>query len=216
MASDEAKVRVRLDTRQAKSELRGLTKEGAKTAGRVGGGVRRALGRGLGAVGLGVGIGAGMQALRGPTQGGISALISQTLGAAGHQIAKGVFGDKLPEAIGGADALQKLRASHGFMRGLTGKEHPSEKPIYDFNKMMATIQARGDQDLSADPQFRNEAAQKLAKKLTEAGEAMQKFYKVITGQSKLKAFGPLQNMTGAPIRWGDVWDHWFPKKKGGR
>lgn len=209
MASDEAKVRVRLDTRQAKGELRGLTKEGSKAAGRVGAGIRRGIGRGLGAIGLGVGIGAGMAALKGPTQGGISALISQTLGATGHQIARGIFGDKLPEAIGRAGALEKLKASRGFMLGLTGKA-PGAKAQFDFDATMGTIKALGDQTISADPQFRNEAAQVLSKKLMEAAEAIGKFVQYVRSPSVLGPGGPVDKFIGG----NPLLDALMPKKKG--
>ena len=63
MARDEAKVRVRLDTRRAQSELRGLLTESRRTAGRIGSKLRGTVGRGLGVVGLGAGIGTGRNAV---------------------------------------------------------------------------------------------------------------------------------------------------------
>ena len=124
MASDEAKVKVRLDTRQAKGELRGLTREGGKTAGRVGAGIRSAMGRGLGAMGLGVGIGAAMATLKGPTQSGIVASIDQTLGPLANKAAQALTpgGRKtLALNISRKAALERLMTSgYAMARGLAG------------------------------------------------------------------------------------------------
>jgi hypothetical protein len=62
--ADETKVKVKLDTRQAKAELGGLVRESARAAGKVASGIRSTVGRGLGAVGFGAAIGTGVSAVR--------------------------------------------------------------------------------------------------------------------------------------------------------
>ena len=102
MAREEAKVRVRLDTRQAKSELRGLTRSAAATAGRVGTGIRSAVGRGLGIVGLGGGVGIGLGAVKAATSSGFADVIGEALGGIAARCATKVLGE---------GAVQDARAS---------------------------------------------------------------------------------------------------------
>jgi hypothetical protein len=180
MARDEAKVKVRLDTKQAKGELRGLTQEGAKAAGRVGAGIRSTLSRGIGAVGLGVGIGAGMAALRGATQSGLTSIITQTLGGLGQRFAQGTLGaENLAKAAGGAQALQEILGGYSQVVGHRDPKAPLPRGmISDFQQRERyhTETARGAGRILRDPQFRNEAAQWLDNKTTKVGELFDAVY----------------------------------------
>lgn len=176
MARDEAKVKVRLDTRQAKGELRGLTQEGAKTAGRVGAGIRSTLSRGIGAVGLGVGIGAGMAALRGATQSGLTSIITQTLGGLGQRSAQGILGaENLAQSAGRAQAFQEVLQGYSHVVGSRDLKAPLPRgliPDFEQRARFHTTEARGAGRMLRDPQFRNELAQFLDAQVTTFGEAI--------------------------------------------
>lgn len=193
MASDEAKVRVRLDTRQAKGELRGLTKEGAKAGGRVGGGIRSALGRGMGMIGLGVGVGAGMAALRGPTQGGISAIVGQTLGPLGQQMYGGITGVTGITARARARALPQVIAAYGYQRGLGGEDAPAPqgaKQMMDHLTNFYSVEERGRQAFLSDTKF---AGNDAAKKIDTVIGTMQELIEVLKDPKKAfkqSPFGP--------------------------
>lgn len=124
MARDEASVKVRLKTRQAKSDLRGLMTEAKGTAGAIGGSLRSTVGRGLGVIGLGVGIGAAISAVRGPTESGIGALASQLFGGFGATGARNVFGNLPGEARASIRASAEITRAEGHIAGIRGKTLP--------------------------------------------------------------------------------------------
>jgi hypothetical protein len=163
MVRDEAKVKVRLDTKQAKGELRGLTKEGSKTAGRVGAGIRSALSRGIGVVGLGalagVGFSAARGALRGPTESGIGAIAGEMFGGLGHRFAQGALGaERLAQAAGAARARQEIIQGYAHVVGHRGLGAPLPGGmISDFQQRQRfhADEARGAGRIMADPALRD-------------------------------------------------------------
>lgn len=169
--SDEAKVKVRLDTKQAKGELRGLSKSGSQAAGRIGGGIRRGIGRGLAFTGLGVGVGAAVSAIRSPSQGAMGAMISQTFGALGAKISHNLFGEAGYEAQGGARALQAV--SDAYAPGGGGPHAPGAREMFKFYKSQYTREATARGAFAQDEEFRNETAQKIA-------DAVEKFFLAAT------------------------------------
>ena len=100
----DANVRVRLDTRAAKSDLRDLTKNAAATAGRVGGQLRSTVGRGLNAVGIGAGVGAGLATVRSATSSGVGDVLNEALGGIASQISTFFLGDLSDKAKAGQQA----------------------------------------------------------------------------------------------------------------
>jgi len=96
--ADEAKVKVRLDTKQAKSELRGLNKLAAGSAavigGAAGGVVGGALGRAAGAAG-GAAKGAVTRSIFGPA----GDIFAGAFGGAGARLEESVFGDTNLKAL---------------------------------------------------------------------------------------------------------------------
>ena len=96
-ARQEATVRVVLDTTKARAELRGLTKQAQQTGGRVGAGIRRAVGKGLGAAGMGAffagGMGAAKSVIGGSLISGAGDIISETFGAFGQKLNDLFLGD---------------------------------------------------------------------------------------------------------------------------
>ena len=79
--AQEAKVRIRLDTRQAKQDLKGITREGRATSGRVADSLR-AGGSAIGGLARGLGIGAGIGAGIGIARRIVADPISEVLGEA--------------------------------------------------------------------------------------------------------------------------------------
>lgn len=181
MASNEAKVKVRVDTRQAKGELRGLTKEGAKASRGVGAGLRSVMGRGFAVLGIGAGIGAAAALLKGPTQGGISAIFGQTFGAAGHVFAQGMLGEKGFEAQGRAKALGEIAQLYGPIRGITGKEPQGAFENFEFRAKRYTDFARGRGEFLADPKYGNEAARELVGGMKEVADKLDQLNKSLIG-----------------------------------
>ena len=91
--AQETKVKVRLDTRQAKSQLTGLVRESARSAGRLTNNIRSVVGKGLGAVGMGTAIGTGISAVRGATESGVGDVIGESLGGFGKMAEEFFLGD---------------------------------------------------------------------------------------------------------------------------
>ncbi len=183
MARDEAKVRVRLDTRQAKGELRGLTQDGAKAAGRVGAGIRSAVGRGLGVIGLGAGIGAGLAAVRGPTQGAVSAIFKSTFGGLGARASRALTGEEGFKAIGEAAGLEAALGDAAIV-GELGEIPASTRARAAQTRRFATVEARGANKILSDPNFRNAAARLLDKKVTQIGELLDAYIDLFSWGAK--------------------------------
>ena len=179
MARDEAKVRVRLDTRQAKGELRGLTQDGAKAAGRVGAGIRSAVGRGMGVVGLGAGIGAGLAAVKAPTQGAISSIFTSTFGALGARAERGLTGEEGFKAVGEAKALEEALGDSMIVGHLKRIPAGTRARAAQTRKFGA-IEAEGANRILSDPNFRNAAARFLDKKVSQIGELLDAYIDLFT------------------------------------
>lgn len=105
MMESEAKVRVRIDTSQARGDMDALTKGAQATTARVGQSVRNSVSAGLNAIGAGAAFGAAASAFRGPTEGGISAIAGEILGPIGQSFEDWILGDLGPRA----KADQRLR-----------------------------------------------------------------------------------------------------------
>lgn len=104
MAGKEAKVKVSIDTRQAKTDLQALTREGKTTAGRIGDRINKSGGTGIGkgfGIGAGIGVGVGVVKRAGSMFGGIGDVIGEATA--------GWVAD-IDKAIGGPDARGKMQA----------------------------------------------------------------------------------------------------------
>lgn len=143
MAREEAKVRVRLDTSRAKGELRDLTNRAERTAGRVAGGVRNAVSRGLGVVGIGAGIGAGVTAVRGATESGFGDVVGEALGGLGARISDFFLGSLDEEARAAKSAREETIAAFGAIAGATGKIPPGAKAFFDSVESLRLQEEKG-------------------------------------------------------------------------
>jgi hypothetical protein len=115
---DETKVRVRLDTRQAKTEMRTLSKEGSRTAGQLSTNLRSTVRRGMGLVGAGAIVGAGMSALRSPTSSGISDVISEAFGGLGLALSDKILGKEgVADALASRSAREATKEAFAYAQG---------------------------------------------------------------------------------------------------
>ena len=132
----ETKIRVRLDTRQAKSDLNSLTREGIATAGRVGSRLRGAVGAGLnrslGAIGLGGGVGAGLAAVRGATESSFGDVIGEAFGGFGEEFERDLGLQNLGEqARASKSAREETIAAFALQAGQLGRVPPGAKAYFD-------------------------------------------------------------------------------------
>jgi hypothetical protein len=145
--ADETKVKVKLDTRQAKAELGGLVRESARAAGKVASGIRSTVGRGLGAVGFGAAIGTGVSAVRGATESGIGDVVGDALGGVGAQISEFLLGDLDENARATKSAreetIQAFGAIAGGMNGGKGGMPPGAQEFFTSVKSLRVQQERG-------------------------------------------------------------------------
>lgn len=125
MASNEAKVRVKLDTKGAKTDLKGLAAEAAKGAGRIGAGIRSRVGRGMSMIGIGgltvAGVAAGVGAA---ATSGVGDLASAVL-RAGQAQGSRVTGDLDEFARASQRAADLVRQQYRITAGETQKFPPA-------------------------------------------------------------------------------------------
>lgn len=98
MMESEAKVRVRIDTSQARGDMADLTKTAQGATVRVGQSIRDSVSAGLHAVGAGGAFSAAAGSFRAPTEGSISAIAGELLGPLGESFDSWLWGDLGPEA----------------------------------------------------------------------------------------------------------------------
>jgi hypothetical protein len=153
MTRDEAKVRIRLDTKQAKGELRSFLRSSRATAGRVGSTIRGSVGRSLGLVGLGGVIGAGVAAIRAPTATGAGDIMSETLGYLGHQISQAFFGDMTAEARASRYARDATLSAYSHAAGQMNATPPGAVEYYNQLKSLREVEETGRNRIMSDPRF---------------------------------------------------------------
>ncbi len=139
----EAKVKVRLDTRQAKGDLRGLTRTAAAAGGRIGQGIRGAIGKGVGAIGLGAGIAAGVSAVRASTSSGIGDIIGESLGGIGAQINEFFLGDMDDKVRATKSAREETIQAYGAIAGRTGSIPPGARQYFEQIKSFREDEEKG-------------------------------------------------------------------------
>lgn len=163
MAKDEAKVRVKLDTTQAKRDLRGLAKQGQATSGRISKGVRGALGRGFGALGVGAAVGVGIAAVRGPTAGGIGDVVGEAFGGIGAQLSRLLLGDLKPEALADKFARDQTRQAFGQSEAMA--RSPGAKSYFDNIRAIQLDREKGALVFEEDTRFRSTNAKDLVDRI---------------------------------------------------
>jgi len=185
---EEVKVRVRLDTRQAKGELRDMTRDAESTAGRVSGGIRRALGRGLRAVGFGAAIGSGIAAVRGATESGIGDVVGESLGGIGAQLAQFFLGDLDDKARSSRRAREEAIATFGTVAGIRNEISPGMRNWFDATQKRMEKEERGRQLFERDEQFRGPGLDDLVTRIMQglAGLLKTAVQELLSGLNPIK------------------------------
>ena len=153
MALDDARVRVRLDTDQAKAELADLQGRAEKTSGNVSGGIRRALRRGLGAVGVGAAFQAGVSTVKGATSSGFGDLVGELLSPLAAQLNETILGDLDDEARATKAAREQLISSFGQVIGHTNNIPAGAQQLFDQTKQIMMEKERGRSLVEQDERF---------------------------------------------------------------
>jgi len=162
--ANEAVVRVKLDTRAAKSDLADLTKTAGGVAGKLGSGIQSALGTGVRSLGIGAAIGAGISAVRGPTDGGVSDLMGEAFGGIGAQIENWAFGDLAPEARAARQAREQTEQAFAGSKEITQRSvnffDQTKGRILEIEKSRAMFER--------DDRFRGPGFEKIAEKVIDS------------------------------------------------
>lgn len=168
MNANEAVVRVKLDTRAAKSELADLTKTASGVAGKLGSGIQSALGSGVRALGIGTAIGAGIAAVRGPTAGGVSDLMGEAFGGIGAKIENWALGDLAPDARASQSAREDTKNAFATIAGITGSVPPAARSFYEQTKQRMLETEKGKAMFERDDQFRGPGFEQIATKVIDS------------------------------------------------
>lgn len=165
MNSNEAVVRVKLDTKAAKGDLSDLTKSAAGVAGKIGGGIQSALGSGVRALGIGTAIGAGINAVRGPVAGGVSDVFGEALGGLGAKIEAWALGDLAPQARAARSAREETKNAFGTIAGITGSIPPAARTFYEQTRLRMEETEKGRFKFEQDDKFHGPGFDKIAEKI---------------------------------------------------
>lgn len=156
---DEAKVRVKLDTGEAKRQMSDLVKFSGNAASRLG----SILGSGVRAAGLGAGIGIGIGAIRGPLEAGASSIIGEALGGYGAQLENWAFGDLAPEARAARAAREQTIGAYAAISA--DLIPPSAYKFHDATKAILLETEKGKARFERDGYFRGPGIDELIEKV---------------------------------------------------
>lgn len=124
----DANVKLRLDTKQAKSELRGLNKLAAGSLGGVGGGIARGAGR-AGSAGVG--------AVRGAVSGSITDIAGGAMAPILNRIKSLLFGGKDLEASAIKEAFTQFSPATLRRFADEGGPRPADERVFEFRRKRA-------------------------------------------------------------------------------
>ena len=159
--AQETKVKVRLDTRQAQGELRGLVRESGRSAGRLTNNIRSVVGKGLGAVGIGAGIGTGISAVRGSMEGGVMSMMKEAYGGIFAQAEDMLYGTLNEESRASRSAREETIQAFGAIAGGRNEIPPEARQFYNSIKSLRQDEERGRELFEMDPQMRGPGMEKL-------------------------------------------------------
>lgn len=167
MNANEAVVRVKLDTRSAKSDLDELTKKASGSAAGIGRGISSSLGAGVNALGLGAAFGIGANAILGPTQSGASSVIGEALGGIGAQLEHFFLGDLGPEAKAAARTREMTMNAYDTIAGIKGHIPSEARSFAKQAHGLILEQEKGRAMFEQDDQFRGPGLEKIASTVAE-------------------------------------------------
>lgn len=186
--TDETKIRVRLDTSQAKAEMEGLKRKGAATSKSLSAKVRESLGSSLGGFSAsalaGGAVGGAVGALRGSSAGGAGDILGDTFGPIGAQLNELFLGSADDEARARRTARDDTVQTFAAVVGQSGVVGPQVKTYFDQVSGIELQKERGKSLIESDPRFGgNETTDFIDKLATAIGDAI--------GTAFTSLFGPL-------------------------
>lgn len=163
--TQEAKIRVRLDTTQAKADLAELNREGERTAESVSSSFGDSLlGKGLKGVGIAA-VGAGVYQLAKPTVGGVGDLLGESLGGLGANIAQFLFGDLDEKARGAQRAREEAKDAFAMIAGARGSIPPEARTFFAAVSRLRTQEEAGREMFDRDSAFRGPGVGALVERI---------------------------------------------------
>lgn len=184
--TDETKIRVRLDTTQAKSEMNALERRGEKAAGRLSERLRGSVGRAFGAAGAGAIAGsisgATVGALRNSTSSGVGDIAGETVGSYLRQAEEWLFGPMKDDAAAARSAREEVIQAFGAVAGAQGSVPDGAERFFQQTKQLQFERERGRTLIESDPRFGG----------TEINSMLERFAKMI-GDEVGTALAPIQS-----------------------
>lgn len=151
--TQEANVRVKIDTSQAKDDLRGLVRDAENTASKAGVQLRGAVRHGLSAFGLGAGIGAAVTAAGAATRSGVGDIGRDAFDLIGSQINDWVLGSLDDRTRAMMRAKGELPGVFGPAAAQLGTTPPGAAQWFDSTVKLYELEEKGRSILRSDPQF---------------------------------------------------------------
>lgn len=187
--AEEAKVRVKLDTSQAKRELDGIGQAAEATGRRAASGLRRAVGAGFKLVGAGAAFGTGMAAVKAATTSGIGDIAGETFGGWGAWLNELLLGKVDDEARAKRRARQDLQESMSMITGMRGHVPDNAEAIFNQTARLYKYEEVGRSLIEQDTRFRGPGLEVLVAKIIEdLGKVISDGLKAL-GQTLLGAVG---------------------------
>lgn len=178
--AQETKVRVRLDTEQAKADLAALNREGERAAEETSASFGASLlGKGIKGVAAGAAA-AGIYQLAKPTVGGLGDLLGESLGGVGANLAQFIFGDLDEKARAAQRAREETKDAFAMIAGARGSIPPEARSFFNAVSTLRVTEERGKEMFDRDDSFRGPGVGALVdrilsgigKMIAEAAEAI--------------------------------------------
>jgi len=176
----ETKYRVRLDTRQARGDLRGMMRDAKRTAGAVGQRIRSTVGAGMRFAGVGAAIGGGIGAIRSAASSGIGDILGETTSQLGFKLGEYVSGDLNEQARAAKSAREETIQAFALQAGTLGQVPQGAKAFFNSIRDIRETRARGEEIIRGDSSFYGPGAGDLAGKLRSGlGDALRDGFNVL-------------------------------------
>lgn len=161
----ETKVRVKVDTSQAKSQMREVKKEGERAAGGISAGLAGAVRSGFAFAGAGAAFAGGMAAVRGATQSGMGDAFGGAFTMLGQSFNDFLLGHIDDEARAIRTSREALIQTFGQTRDLAGSE--GAKRFFETNMAIELEREKARSQIMGDPAFQGAGFEELAKMFGE-------------------------------------------------
>ena len=161
----ETKYRVRIDTRGARNDLRGMVRDAKRTSGAVGQRIRSTVGAGLRFAGVGAAIGGGIGAIRATASSGIGDVLGETTSQFGFQLGEYLSGDLNEEARAAKSAREETIQAFALQAGQSGQVPPGARQFFESVRDLNLQRERGVELIRGDSNFYGPGAQELGPQL---------------------------------------------------